>query len=158
MRKESIEALSALNPQRELTEKISLAAQYKIVDWLRDGYTEMIQRPTLKIEDLRESPFPLNWETTAKLFCARESLISNYSNYVCCGSWYGPSYTNPPKHCHCRIVATVDQNFKADFEAMGDTPILSGPPLPTSKYQIAVEYTESDSSHNLDKIMNRNPP
>jgi hypothetical protein len=136
MREKAIEALSALNPQRELTEKISLGAQYRVASWLRDGYTELVQRPRLKIEDLRGSPSPVSWETTAKLFCARDSLSSNRSDYICCGGWYGPSYTNPPQHCRCRIVAAVDQVFKADFEVMKHNPMSSGPPLPTSEYQL----------------------
>lgn len=133
IRAKAIAALSVLNPERELTEKISLGARYGIVDWLRDGYTELVQRSTLKMEDLRGSSFPVSWETTAKIFCARDSLSSdNFSNYSCCGSWHGPSYTNPPKHCRCRIVKAVDEAFSADFEALNDNPISSGPPLPTN--------------------------
>jgi len=131
IREKAIAALSALNPERELTEKISIGAQYGIVDWLRDGYTDLVQRPTLKIEDLRGSPFPITWEAAAKIYCARESLLPNFSNYSCCGgSYYGPSYSNPPRHCRCRMVAAVNRVFEADFEAMKDNPVLSAPPLP----------------------------
>ncbi|KIM36758.1 hypothetical protein M413DRAFT_31388 [Hebeloma cylindrosporum] len=133
IRAKAIAALSVLNPERELTEKISLGARYGIVDWLRDGYTELVQRSTLKMEDLRGSSFPVSWETTAKIFCARDSLSpNNFSNYSCCGSGHGPSYTNPPKHCRCRVVKAVDEAFSADFEALNDNPISSGPPLPTN--------------------------
>jgi len=137
IRKKAIAALSALNPKRDLTEKISIGAQYGIVDWLRDGYTDLVQRPTLKIEDLRGSPFPVTWEAAAKIYCTRESLLSDSSNYSCCGgSWYGPGYSNPPRHCRCRMVAAVNRVFGADFEGMKDNPVLSAPPLPPSKYQV----------------------
>jgi len=119
-------------------ERIFLGARYGIVDWLRDGYTEMIQRPALKIEDLRGSPFSLNWETIAKLFCARDSLLPGNYNYTCCGGTHGPSYPGYARHCRCRTIAVVDQVFKADFETMRDNPGLSDPPLPTSKYQLVL--------------------
>jgi hypothetical protein len=118
-----------------LTEKIYLGAQYGIVDWLRDGYADLAQRPTLKLEDLRGSPFPVTWEAAAKIFCARESLTS-LSNYACCGNWHGPSYSNPPVHCRCRVITAVDEVFKVDFNGMKDNPIIYAPPLPPSKYQV----------------------
>ena len=107
----------------------------------------MVRQPTLTIENIRGPPFPVTWETAAKLFCTRERLLSSSlsGNYNCCGGYFGPSYwVSPnPRHCTCRTAAVVDEVFNADFEAMKGNPISSGPPLPTGKYQVAVEYTES---------------
>jgi len=128
IREKAIAALSALNSQRELSEKIYLGAKYGIINWLRDGYTDLVYRPTLEIEDLRGLPFPVTWETATKIYYARESLLPNSSNYSCCGgSYYGPGYS--PKHCRCRVVSVINRVFGADFEVMKDN-FLSAPPLP----------------------------
>jgi hypothetical protein len=118
-----------------LTERIFIGAQYGIVDWLRDGYAEMVRRPTLTIEDLRGPPFPVTWETAAKLFHSRERLLSSNSDHNC-GTCYERNYFDPPNPRDCRSYTTaiVDEVFKADFEAMKGNPISSGPPLPTSKF------------------------
>ncbi|KIM36757.1 hypothetical protein M413DRAFT_31387 [Hebeloma cylindrosporum] len=133
IREEAIAALAALNPQRELTEQISLGVQYGIIDWVRDGYRELVGAFKLTIEDLHP-PFPISWETATKLFCARERLLSNNPwKYDCCEGTYGPfPISLNPRHCPCRTAAIVDEVFKADFEAMTNNPVSSGPPLPTS--------------------------
>ncbi|KAF9532925.1 hypothetical protein CPB83DRAFT_846598 [Crepidotus variabilis] len=78
----AIHALTILNRSgsKSTIEKVLLAKKYKIDQWLREGYTTLVQQEELKIEDVQM----LGWKTVARLFAAKWSLsVSSKCAYKC---------------------------------------------------------------------------
>ncbi|KAJ3500252.1 hypothetical protein NLJ89_g9881 [Agrocybe chaxingu] len=119
IRQRAISALTPLVAEKPLPESITLAKEYRVQSWLRDSYTRFINRPeVLTIQDFA----PLDWETTAKLFCARDTAARTglTQNFYCntCNIWTGPSYSGNNERCHCRRKELVEKLFGDEFAAM----------------------------------------
>ncbi|CAA7260399.1 unnamed protein product [Cyclocybe aegerita] len=129
-RQRAISALTPLVAEKPLPEAITLAKKYRVQSWLRDSYTRFINRPdVLTIQDFA----PLDWETTAKLFCARDTAARTglTQNFYCntCNVWTGPSYSGNNERCHCRRKELVEKLFGDEFSAM----IISDDSIDSSK-------------------------
>jgi len=134
-------------------ERISLARQYRVAEWLRDGYLELTQKRPLDFEELRPAepysdPFNRNWEADAKNWEATartwETLaricylqtkaaasISSGGNQYCngCNHYSGPSY--PANFlCKCRLLIVVDEVFRGELDSLKENPGHIEHPLP----------------------------
>ncbi|CAA7268657.1 unnamed protein product [Cyclocybe aegerita] len=58
---------------RTPAEGILLGIKYGVRTWVIDGYTRVIEQPTLTYEELRK-PFELEWKDIAKVFYIRSVL------------------------------------------------------------------------------------
>ncbi|KAF8800853.1 hypothetical protein BYT27DRAFT_7216720 [Phlegmacium glaucopus] len=154
IREKAITRLSDLIKQKTLLERISLAREYRVPQWLRDGYLELSQKRPLEFDELRPAkPYHLglNWEADAKKWEANATTwemlariyyiqtkvatsISNNGNTYCspCGIYNGPSYPgNPP--CKCHILPVVDEVFREELGSMEENPnyVEDEEPLPS---------------------------
>ncbi|KAF8812867.1 hypothetical protein BYT27DRAFT_6401332 [Phlegmacium glaucopus] len=145
IREKAIVQLSDLIKQKKVLERISLAREYRVAQWLRDGYLELAQNRPLEFDELRPAgpysdPLDRNWEADAKRWeavaMAWETLaricyiqtkvaasINNSCNTYCspCGVSVGPSYPgNFP--CKCRILPIVDEVFREELGSMEEKP------------------------------------
>jgi hypothetical protein len=130
-------------------ERIALAREYRVAEWLRDAYLELTQKKTLDFEELirpaepYSNPLDRNWEADAKRLEARirdwetlarifylrtkvaASIMSfpahNYYNCTDCFMAYGGPYSNACL-CKCRILALVDEAFRGELESLRENP------------------------------------
>jgi len=121
--------MSDIMPTRDVKEQIFLGFKYRVVDWVREGYVSIAQRPTIQRKELNNNPFPLSWEAIAGILAVRDNIGSN-DVYHCCGNYNGISYTN--RHCHCRTLASVIQEFQEELQVLEEFPPCPAPPLPTT--------------------------
>ena len=97
---------------------------------MREGYVTLAQSDKIGHKELSKNPFALSWEKIACIFAARDS-ISSENCYYC-------SKTNGIRHCRCRALVAVNQEFREELEALGDDPpqASSVPPLPKSEHTL----------------------
>ena len=128
-------------------ERIALARKYRVVEWLRDAYLELIQKKTLNFEELLRPPADpdsnctdRNWEEDAKKWetLARISQVQikvavsfDGGHYRCCGcnTSYGGSYPNGHL-CKCRLLRLVNEAFREEFESLREDTEHVEHPLP----------------------------
>ena len=122
----AIEALSDMVTERNVKEQIFLGITYRVVHWVREGYTTLAQRHKIDHKELSENPFALGWETIACILAARDSIYNE--NYYCCGNYNGLDY--PTRHCRCQTLTAVNQGFREELWALEE---LSPSPLPTGQ-------------------------
>jgi len=154
IRAKAITRLSELVKQKTVLERISLAREYRVAEWLRDGYLELSRKWPLNFEELRpaepcSNPLDLNWEADAKKWemTARswETLarmcylqtkavasINSNGNQYCqqCGIYCGPSY---PENflCQCRLLIMVDELFREELGSLKENLEHVEHPLPS---------------------------
>ena len=139
-------------------ERIALAREYRVAEWLRDAYLELVETKPLDFDQLRpEEPYsttnPLDrdWEADAKRWKAASrdwemlarishlqtkaatAIISYSTSYLgnhCfqCNMDYGA----PPyvRLCKCRLLAMVDETFRKELESFKENPEYVEHPLP----------------------------
>jgi hypothetical protein len=123
----AIKAISdLLATKKDVKQQIFLGVTYRVVSWVREGYVTLAQRDKIEHKELSKNPFALNWEKIACVFAARDSIGSE--NCYSCGR------TNGIRHCRCRTLVAVNQEFREELEALGDVPPSSVPPLPKSEH------------------------
>ena len=148
-------------------ERIALAREYRVAEWLRDAYLELTQKTPLDLEGLRpeepyssySNPQDRNWETDAKKWeavsrdwemLARISqlqtkmgiFIASSGYYYYCQTCNPPGlvYPNTKKTlCKCRVSAMVDETFQGELESLKENPEYVEPPLPC-KLSILVSF------------------
>ena len=124
-------------------ERITLAREYRVAEWLRDAYSELIQKKTLDFEELRpakpySNPLDRNWEADAKKWEAtsrdwetlarilylqtKVAAFFDGSKYYCkkCRMDFGGSYDSADSDaclCKCRLLAMVDEVFREELES-----------------------------------------
>jgi hypothetical protein len=126
-------------------ERITLAREYRVAEWLRDAYSALTQKKPLDFEELRpaepySNPLDRNWEADAKKWKATSkdwetlarilylqtklaAFITSYTNgcnYHCdkCGMDFGGSYPSADAClCKCRLLALVDESFREEMES-----------------------------------------
>lgn len=128
-------------------ERIALAREYKVAEWLRHVYTELTQKRPFNFEELQpaEPYFESNsldtsdweaeakkwkaisrdWETLAKISQLQTKVANsiaspNSSNYcnVCC-MYYGMSCRCL---CKCRLATMADEAFQEELENLKEDP------------------------------------
>jgi len=151
IRNRAITELSDLIKQKTVMERIALAREYRVAEWLRDAYLELIQKTPLDLEGLRPAGPPSNrlkrnweadaknweaisrdWETLARIFCLQTKVTASIKSsggaqYHCddCGMEYGGYYSDAYL-CKCRLLAMVNETFQSELESLG----YDGNPLP----------------------------
>ena len=123
-------------------ERIALAREYRVADWLRDAYFELTQKTPLNFEELRPAePYysPLDrspeadtkkweetfkdWETLARISLLQTKVVTkilSFSREDChyctdCKISYGVPYRSL---CKCRILAMVDEAFGEELKSL----------------------------------------
>jgi hypothetical protein len=136
-------------------ERIALAREYRVAEWLRDAYLELAQKTTLDFEELRpanpySNPLDRNWEadakkweatsrdweTLARIFYLQTKVVTSImsiagSHYCCyeCNMEYGGSYPDACL-CKCRLLAIVNEAFRGELESLMENPGYVEHPLP----------------------------
>jgi hypothetical protein len=146
-------------------ERIALAREYRVAEWLRDAYLELTQTTPLDFEELRpqaaaepySDPLDRNWEAEAKKWEAisrdwetlariaqlqtkvATSSTAGSLNYYYCAECGMNAYSNPGgRPCKCRILGMVDEAFRAELENLKENPEHVEPPLPCKLPNIIV--------------------
>jgi len=137
IRERAITQLSDLIEPKTVIERIALAREYRVVEWLRDAYLELTQKTPLDFEELRPAEphsnrdslvgnsqaTSMDWETLARIsnlqMKVATSIMSFAGNHLrCqeCSMVYGGSY---PKGslCKCRLLAMVDEAFRGELKS-----------------------------------------
>ena len=129
-------------------ERIALAREYRVAEWLRDAYLELTQKSPSEFEELwptKQYSNSLNgnleatsreWETLARIFYVQTKaaaiIISFAGNcYYCseCDMQYGGRLSNASL-CKCRLLPMVDEAFRGEFENLKENPEHVEHPLP----------------------------
>ncbi|PPQ85830.1 hypothetical protein CVT25_003461 [Psilocybe cyanescens] len=126
IRNEAIAAVSSQINQKNVLQRIQLGRKYNVTDWIRNAYVELVQKDTLKIEELSETSSPLDWPTIAKIFYMRDyspQTATNYSTRHGCGNNHGgascpygyPIRYNVLKQTPNAAREIVDEIFRKEF-------------------------------------------
>ena len=140
-------------------ERIALAREYRVAEWLRDAYLELAQKSPLNFDELRPAEPPSNpvdrdweadakrweaisrdWETLARIAqvqfktkaASSQTWSGTYKTQVCtyCGM---TTYSNGCMNSNCRVLAIaamVDETFRGELESFRENPEHVEPPLP----------------------------
>ncbi|KAF4620309.1 hypothetical protein D9613_001089 [Agrocybe pediades] len=67
IRTTAIGHLSAFFSTKSAAEKISIGREYRVVDWVKDGYKTLCRQPTQTLEEMSmpNEPYGLDWEAIA---------------------------------------------------------------------------------------------
>ena len=114
-------------------ERIRLAREYRVAQWLRDAYVELIQKKTLDLEELRPAePYSDNWEATSKdweTLARIFHLQTKVAAYESTGNLHcyecGRSYEVNGQICKCRVLSMVKEAFREELEGLKDPDLLS---------------------------------
>ena len=136
-------------------ERIALARECRVADWLRDACLELTQKTPLDIEALRpaepySNPLDRSWEVDAKKWEATfrvwetlarisqlqmkvATLIFSFggSRYLCsrCDTVFGWSGSSA-RLCKCRLLVMVNEAFRGELESFGESSGHVEHPLP----------------------------
>ena len=134
-------------------ERISLAREYRVAEWLRDAYLELTQKKTLNFEELIPPAEPnsdcldrnweadskkweatsRDWETLARISQIQIKVAASFDGgrYRCCGcnTSYGGSFSSGHL-CKCRLLRLVDEAFRGELENLRENPEHVEHPLP----------------------------
>ena len=125
-------------------ERIALAREYRVAEWLRDSYLELIQKSPSEFEEL----WPTNpcsnsldgnweatsreWETLARIFYVQTKVAATIisfagNNYYCseCEIYAGGSIL-----CKCHLLSLVDVAFRGELECLKENTEHVEHPLP----------------------------
>jgi len=119
VRERAIIALKSYVSSQDQKNTVLLAKKYRVIDWLRTAYKQLVQRPSLGIPDLT-GPEPLDWETIAKIFFLRQTITQKQPPACSCCS--------PPD----TSSSELEEIFRDEFESMKEQSDHSqvDPPLP----------------------------
>jgi len=137
IRERAITKLSDLIKLKTVFERIALAREYRVVEWLRDAYLELTQKEPLDFEELRPAELyanrdpldknreatPMDWETLARISNLQAKVATSImslagNRYHCneCAMHYGGSYPEGCL-CKCRLLAMVDEAFREELKS-----------------------------------------
>ena len=122
-------------------ERIALAREYRVAEWLRDAIFELIQKSPSEFEELLWPANPYSnsldgnweatsreWETLARIFYLQTKVAAaSGARYFCsqCGN-----YVDGSSLCKCRLLLMVDEAFRGEFENLKENPEHVEHPLP----------------------------
>jgi hypothetical protein len=145
-------------------ERITLAREYRVVDWLRNAYLELTQRLSLDLDSEELHPEPYSngesdtngrdweaeakkweavsreWETLARISQLQTKMLPTTSlSYSTSGY---SSYCNKCSYtsgrlCPCRILDMVNETFQGELESLKENLDHVDPPLPCKLFQIS---------------------
>ena len=137
VRERAIAALGLYVSNQTPKNTVLLAKKYRVVDWLRTAYQQLVKQPSLGIPDLR-GPEPLDWETIARIFFIRQTVTQNQPAksvycYNCCGYYQGSACNR----CNPSVIlvassSELEEIFRDEFESTKRQSDQSkvDPPLP----------------------------
>lgn len=108
VREKAISRLSRIIRARGSIETILLAKEYRIQEWLREGYIKLAQKEYLIIEDLRGGQHRLDWETVSRIFALHSILMRRAA------TWRKYSRVMSPQD----IEKVTDSIFREEFSQM----------------------------------------
>jgi hypothetical protein len=141
-------------------ERIALAREYRVAEWLRDAYLELTQTTPLDFEELLvrppaepySDPLDRNWEAEAKKWeaisrdwetlariaqlqtkVATTSIslpIGTLGYYHCYECGMNAFQNTNARPCKCRVLSMVNEAFQAELENLKENPEHVEPPLP----------------------------
>ncbi|KAJ3500255.1 hypothetical protein NLJ89_g9879 [Agrocybe chaxingu] len=139
IREKVISAMSPMLAEKDAAEIVLLAKKYRVVDWLRDAYTRLVEQPTLTLADVR-SPFTLDFETIAQIFYIRSASPHYTIQFVYCPyctnniqGYQSCPYCSQGRSLGNRATTRKDllqDVFKAEFDSMVPRDDHVDPPLP----------------------------
>ncbi|CAA7260401.1 unnamed protein product [Cyclocybe aegerita] len=155
IRKKAISAISPMLAEKNAAEIVLLAKKYRVVDWLRDAYTRLVEQPTLTLADVR-NPFTLDYETISQIFYVRSASPHYTMQFVYCPycSNHIQGYQSCPYCTQGRSLvnrATTSRKdllqdiFKAEFDSMVLRDDHVDPPLPP-----APSFEQAETQSNAD--------
>jgi hypothetical protein len=127
-------------------ERIALAREYRVAEWLRDAYLEVTQQPPLDFDALRPAePYfesdsvdrdweayakkweavSRDWETLAKISQLQTKVatsitaIPSYTHCYECRMNYGAPYKCL---CKCRLSALAEEAFREELKSLEENP------------------------------------
>ena len=114
-------------------ERIALAREYRVAQWLRDAYLELTQNETLDFEELRPATIR-DWETLARISQVqmKVKMSPNFTIYQCPYCHYYLN-SNGCMRDECRVLAVtamVDETFRGELESLKENPGHVEPSLP----------------------------
>jgi hypothetical protein len=120
MRHRAIKALEPWIKEQNAKEVVLLAKKYRVQKWLRDGYTRILQQPSLTATELGATP-SLDWETISKLLSAKMLLNQCRGG---CHDWvttaYGVGYGCRSSVTGITVPSAMEQEFEEEFSDMSD--------------------------------------
>ena len=108
IRNRAIQALEDWKNNQSAKEVVLLAKKYRILKWLKDGYTRVLQQPSLTAAELSATP-SLDWETIAKLLSAKLAYQPQYHN-----NGFGVVAVRPGPN----LLSAMEQEFREEFSGM----------------------------------------
>ena len=129
-------------------ERIALAREYKVAEWLRDVYLELTQKESLNFEELQPTePYSSSesnsldrdweadakkwkaisrdWETLARISQLQMKVansIASFNGYHYCNQCYMNYGMTYRCLCKCRLSALADEAFKEELENLKENP------------------------------------
>ena len=130
-------------------ERIALAREYRVAEWLRDAIFELIQKSPSEFEELLWPANPYSnsldgnweatsreWETLARIFYLQTKVAAAIISRSVSGARYFCSqfkcdnYVDGSSLCKCRLLPMVDEAFRGEFENLKENPEHVEHPLP----------------------------
>jgi hypothetical protein len=126
-------------------ERIALAREYRVAEWLREAYLELTQKTPLNLEELRPAEPHSNsldgsweatsrdWETLARISHLQTKvaicILMTNPNLYCqkCRVHYGVAYKCL---CKCSLLSMVDEAFQGELDSFRENPGHVEHPLP----------------------------
>jgi hypothetical protein len=130
-------------------ERIALAREYRVAEWLRDAYLELTLETPLNFEELRPAEPQSNspdgsweatsrdWETLARILYLQTNMagparadtpvVDDWGNRRCSKCDKNLSYSET---CNCRVLAMVDEAFRGELEILKENTEHVEYPLP----------------------------
>ena len=131
-------------------EKISLAKEYRVVEWLQDAYMELTLKTfsSLDIEELRPAepyhgdsnpqdrdseadikkwePTVKDWEMLLKISRLQTTvafkLMSNFKGRFHCANCDKDYGSDYKSLCKCRLLVLVNETFRRELESFRESP------------------------------------
>ncbi|CAA7263477.1 unnamed protein product [Cyclocybe aegerita] len=130
VREKAISGISSMLAEKTSVEIVLLAKKYRVVHWLRDAYTRLVEQRTLTLEDVR-SPFTLDSETALKIFYIRSAMPYNIQAHKPQCPYCAPSGIKSISVAERK--ALFEDVFRAEFDTITPTvhhidPLLPGKP------------------------------
>jgi hypothetical protein len=131
-------------------ERIVLAREYRVAEWLRDAYLELTRKSPSEFEELWPTePYPNSldgnrdweatsreWETLARIFYLQTkvaaSIVKSRDSFCFASNGcYECGETNSDAClCKCRVLAMVDEAFRGELKSLKENPEHIEHPLP----------------------------
>ena len=134
IREKAISNLSDLINQKTAMERILLAKEYRVAEWLRDAYLELTQERLWAREPYSnwetdakewEATTSRDWESLARVFYFQAKVVASfidtgpfsYEYDMGCNQQCDGLYADT-RLCKCRLLPMVDEAFWGELESL----------------------------------------